>query len=304
MADLAELRALVARHARDDGRCQSAIPELWFYRSARPLPYRRGQCPSLFLAVVVQGRKVARIDARELHYDADSYLVVTDSTPFESTVVEASPQRPYLSIGIQLPPEQVVKTVLSLGDGVTAAAPSASAYVSRLDQPLLDALCRLVRTLDDPAEQRVVAPLAIAELVFRLLRSDWAAAIRAAATRDGDHARITQAMTFMRANLARRLSVAAIARHVAMSPSHFAHRFRDVARMSPMQYLKHVRLLEARWLVLEGGGAGEVATRVGYASAAHFSRDFRERFALPPGSYARQFRSQDPARGSQAAPSP
>jgi transcriptional regulator GlxA family with amidase domain len=88
----------------------------------------------------------------------------------------------------------------------------------------------------------VVAPLVLGELVFRLLRSEWAAELRRSAAHGGDHQRVARAMAFMRANLGRRLTVATIARQVAMSPSHFAHRFREVARTSPMTYLKHLRL--------------------------------------------------------------
>jgi AraC-like DNA-binding protein len=310
-SDLAELRARVAREARSEGRHESALPGVWFHRAERAIAFRRGRAPSLMLGVVVQGRKVARVAERELHYGARSYLIVTGALEFESRVVEASPARPYLSIGVQLPPELVVKTLLSLPEVAPGGAGDPEeAYVSRLDAALVATLCRLLRTLDDPAEQRVVAPLVLAELVFRLLRSDWAASIRRAAQRDGDQTRIAQAMEFMRGNLGRRLTVATIARQVAMSPSHFAHRFREIARMSPMHYLKHARMLEARLLLLHDGlRPGEAAGRVGYASPAHFHRDFKNSFALPPATYVRSFRgalaggSQDPARGSQPAPS-
>ena len=74
-----------------------------------------------------------------------------------------------------------------------------------------------------------------------------------------------------------------------MSPSHFAHRFRAVARVSPMKYVKQARLFEAqRLLSLEGLRVGEVAGRVGYESAAHFTRDFKRHFGVTPVAYARR----------------
>jgi AraC-like DNA-binding protein len=95
-------------------------------------------------------------------------------------------------------------------------------------------------------------------------------------------------MAFIRANAHRKLTVAQLAKRAAMSPSHFAHRFRDVAQVSPMRYLKHVRLDHARVLLLQQGlRAGEVATRSGYASLAHFTRDFKQHFGVAPGQYAR-----------------
>jgi AraC-like DNA-binding protein len=95
-------------------------------------------------------------------------------------------------------------------------------------------------------------------------------------------------MRLMRLQAFRPLSVEAIARQVAMSPSHFAHRFRAVARMSPMRFVKEVRLDAARTLLLNDGvRASEAALRVGYESAAHFSRDFKRRFGASPALYAR-----------------
>src|SRR5262249_22986268 len=88
----------------------------------------------------------------------------------------------------------------------------------------------------------------------------------------------------------RHLSVPQIARHIGMSPSHFAHRFRDVTSMTPMQYVKHLRLDRARTL-LRGVGlsVAETASRVGYESPSHFARDFKRQCGFPPARYARAF---------------
>jgi AraC-like DNA-binding protein len=166
---------------------------------------------------------------------------------------------------------------------------------------VLEPLCRFVRAMDDPAERRVVAPLAVHELVFRLLRSDAASALRHAACRGGDEARIAVVMGYIRENLGRKLTVEQLARRAAMSPSHFAHRFRDVARVSPIRYLKHVRLDHARTLLLrEGTRAAEAATRSGYASAAHFARDFKQHFGHSPTAYVERMRSSGGASESAA----
>lgn len=165
-------------------------------------------------------------------------------------------------------------------------------YVTDADADLLGAAVRLVRTLDDPTERSVLAPLVLREIVFRLLRSDAAAGLRRTAGNGDDDLRIREAMRYMEAHAKERLTVLRVARAVAMSPSHFAHRFRDVARVTPMQYLKHVRLREARLLLLEEGArAAEAGKRVGYRSPAHFSRDFVQAFGVAPSRYAERFRS-------------
>jgi len=98
-------------------------------------------------------------------------------------------------------------------------------------------------------------------------------------------------MRLIRTQAFRPLSVEGIARQVAMSPSHFAHRFRAVVRMSPMRFVKEVRLDAARTLLLsQGARASEVALRVGYESPAHFARDFKRRFGASPVRYAQRLR--------------
>jgi AraC-like DNA-binding protein len=98
-------------------------------------------------------------------------------------------------------------------------------------------------------------------------------------------------MRYLRDHAARTVSVDEVARHVAMSPSHFAHRFRAVARTSPMRYLKQVRLQNARaLLVADGLRVNEAAARVGYESASHFTRDFKSYFGAAPAEYQRRFR--------------
>ncbi len=165
-----------------------------------------------------------------------------------------------------------------------------AAFTARLESALAEPFSRLLDMVDDPVERRTLAPLAVEELVFRLLRSDAAAAMHGA-IRAADARPITEAMRLMRVQAFRPLSVEAIARELAMSPSHFAHRFRVIARMSPMRFVKEVRLDAARTLLLsEGALASDVALRVGYESPAHFARDLKRRFGAPPTRYARRLR--------------
>lgn len=282
---------LVAAHARVEGRSESPQPGLWFWRRDRPSSPIASQTFSLVLAVIVQGKKAAHFDGRAYAYDPLHYLVFTGESEFTSEIVEASPERPYLSIGLAMPPELVARTLLALADldANRDADPDNDepAFVAPLEQDLHDALCRLIRASDDPVERNLIAPLVLEEIVVRLLRSDAAARLRRA-VRSDDAARIQETMAFIRGHARARLSVDELARRVAMSPSHFAHRFRAVARLSPMRYVKHVRLHEARLLLLKGARASEAADQVGYASASHFTRDFKAYFGAPPGEYGRK----------------
>jgi AraC-like DNA-binding protein len=289
---------LVERGARAEGCTASLHPAVRFHRQSSPATFRKTRAFGVTVFIPVQGRKTARFRDRTLTYDPFHYLVLTGETHFDGCVVEATRDRPYLGVCLDIPAEVVAKTLAALAD--RDAVPDADspedalpAFVSPLDEAISSAVERVLRSIDDPLEREIVTPLALEELVFRLLRSDAAAVVRRAVSPDGTAATIERAMSFIRDNAARRLSVEAVARHVAMSPSHFAHRFRAVARVSPMRYLKQVRLNHARALMLSRGVAvGEAAFQVGYESASHFTRDFRAFFGAAPGEYVRNLRGQ------------
>jgi transcriptional regulator GlxA family with amidase domain len=193
---------------------------------------------------------------------------------------------------VEIPSDVVAKVLHALADVDAAPAEEpAPAFVSLVDEGMKVIVDRFLRSIDDPVERRIVAPLVLEELVFRLLRSDAAALVRRSVRRDHETRTVEQAMRYVRANLASAHAVETLAKHVRMSPSHFAHRFRAVARVSPMKYVKQARMLEAqRLLATETLRVGEVAAQVGYESAAHFTRDFKRHFGVTPVAYARRLR--------------
>jgi AraC-like DNA-binding protein len=196
-----------------------------------------------------------------------------------------------VSANLELPRDVIAKTLLALADAdVAPGSEHATAFVSPIDPAVEDNIVRYLRAIDDPMERRVIAPLSMEELVFRLLRTGAAAVLRAVVVQGRDVDAIQQAMHYMRERATHPLSVEDVARHVGMSASHFAHRFRAVARTSPMRYLKQLRMQNARTLLLANQlRVSEVALRVGYESASHFTRDFKSCFGATPAEYVRRF---------------
>jgi AraC-like DNA-binding protein len=283
------LRARVETLAEPERVTAYETPELSLYRFTRPTSLVKSATFGVTVGIVLSGSKVVRVASRELAVDARSLLVITREAAYTSLPCGASDDEPFVGIGIPFAPERVAGALLALADaGGTVAPETVPAFSLPIDTQLLDTIERLLRTLDDPFDRKLIAPLVLDELLFRLLRSDAAAAIRAGVGPPHDATRILEAMQHIRANHARKLTVAGLARAVAMSPSHFAHRFTAVARVSPMRYLREVRLDRARTLLGEHGArAGDVASRVGFESAAHFAREFRRRYGTSPSRYRR-----------------
>ncbi len=294
---LQDLLATLTTQVTTEGASEAPYPGVHFYRASGPGRFRKMPIFGSRLIVAAQGRKIAKFPTGELVYDANHYLVMTGGQFLEGQVIDASPDAPYLAVCIELAPEVVARTLLALADAAPASAPQPAptadfpAFVSPLDGHVTSGVVRLLSALEDPVERRVVAPLVLDELVFRLLRSEAAAYVRGA-VREGD-ASIQEAMRYIREHSVRSISVEQVARHVGMSESHFAHRFSAVARISPMRYLKQLRLEAARELMLsQRVRAGDAALQVGYESASHFTRDFKQAFGAAPGEYVRRLLSE------------
>jgi AraC-like DNA-binding protein len=75
------------------------------------------------------------------------------------------------------------------------------------------------------------------------------------------------------------ISVATLASEAGMSvPSYHVH-FKALTGSSPIQYVKAIRLHEARLMIArQDRTIAEIAASVGYASPAQFSRDFKRHF--------------------------
>lgn len=93
--------------------------------------------------------------------------------------------------------------------------------------------------------------------------------------------------------------MADLAEQVSLSPSAFAHLFREVTGRSPYQFVKEMRLDKARELLIDGQFAiTRVSKEVGYGSVSHFISESRARFGVTPRAYSdvhalhRELRSQ------------
>lgn len=305
---LAELVGQVMRHAVADGVQATAVPGLHLVRLSAP----GSPLPALYepgLVLVVQGRKRARLGTQELVYDPLHCLVVSVTVLPVSQVEEASPQQPYLCLRLQVDAQQITQLLLDaqragrvLGVAPAGVAPGADAacglQVTRTPLAVLDAALRLMRLLDSPADLPLLAPLVQREILYRVLGGELGPRLRALAAADGHAARIGRAVDLLRSRFDEPLRVDDLAEVAAMSTSSFHLHFKQVTAMSPLQYQKHLRLHQARGLMLaQGLDAAAAAHRVGYESASQFSREYRRLFGAPPRAEVRQWREAVAAEG-------
>lgn len=277
-----ELVERITRAIGDDGRVE-ALKGLFLNRSSAPTKPAHGVSDPSF-CVIAQGSKEIFVGKERHQYDPEHYLLTTVELPVVSQVLEASRERPYLGVRVQLDPTLVGSVLVEADLPLTPERGDVKAMdTSVLDASLLDAVLRLVRLLDSPAEARVLAPLLTREIIARLLLGAQGARLRHIAVLGGYSHHIARAVDLLRKDFKQPLRIERIAQQLGMSVSGFHHQFKAVTALSPLQYLKRLRLQEARRLMLgEHLDAASAGSRVGYDDAAHFNREYKSLFGLPP----------------------
>jgi len=281
-ANREELVERIAWAIREDGAIQP-LPGLHLARRSTPLePVHSVLEPSV--CVIAQGSKEVLLGNSRYQYDPLHYLLTTIELPYVSQVLEASTERPYLSLRLELAPTLVGEVLVEADHASPRDLAAVRAIaVSPLNANLLDAFVRLVRLLDAPAEAPVLLPLITREIIYRLLMGEQGARLRHLAIPGGYTPSIARAVNRLRRDFDQPLRIEQMARELGMSVSGFHHHFKAVTGMSPLQFQKRLRLQEARRLMLsEDLDAASAAYRVGYRDASHFSREYKSLFGAPP----------------------
>jgi AraC-like DNA-binding protein len=247
-------------------------------RRANPLVYKPALC------ITVQGAKSATFGDQRHHYSAGQALLVSVEMPGFGTVTEASSAKPYLGIILELD-----LAILRAVATELAAPPSPSdslgcgVFVTDFDGPLADCTLRIVRLLDTPTAIPVLYPAIMREISYWLLSGPHGGEVAAMTLCNNHEHRILQAIHSLRDRFAEPVRIADLASIAQLSPSAFHRQFKAVTSMTPLQYQKQLRLLEARRLMTtDAANVEKAAFRVGYESASQFSREYGRMFGMSP----------------------
>jgi AraC-like DNA-binding protein len=282
---LQDLIEIAGRHARGR-RTTTPIPRVLISRGEAPTPPEQTLCEPAAL-FVLQGSKTVLIGDQVLRYDPGHHFIYTVQTPATGQVVNASANHPYLAIGFRYDRRMAAALLAdiqpTIGQHSFATHP--------VDDDLLDAWRRMMRLLDRPLEIAVLAPMIEREILFRLLQGPQGARLREHIREDGATFGIRRAIAWIRTHYHQPIRVEQLARIANMSSAAFHRHFKTTTAMSPIQYQKQIRLLEARQrLITHSGNIARVAFAVGYQSFSQFSREYARQFGSPP--------ARDAARGS------
>lgn len=235
------------------------------------------------ICMVIQGSKWTTFGARRLEYCAGQAMVVSVEMPGGSQVVEGD-DLPYLSMVVEFDLAIMREVYEALATQPPLGAPKpAGAFVIDLDAQLLSCAVRILELLDRPQAAPILYPVLMRELCYWLLASPHGEALAQQVVGNDLNRKVVQSIRMLRERYNKNVPLKALADNAGLSPSAFHRHFKTLTDMTPLDFQKKIRMVEARRLMIaEDMSAENAAFEVGYASASQFSREYARMFGAPP----------------------
>lgn len=293
------VRGYVSRHGNRNGIAVTPVAGLRLkYLEAPQGPLHATTRPSLI--VVLQGVKRLVVGREQRVFSAGESAIVSADTPIISRVEQASQSEPYVAVAIDV--EMAVLSEIAAQLGPPPRTPSttpAALLAANTDAAALDCVLRLVRMCDEPRSIAILRPGIMRELHYWLLSGRHGEQLRVSCDPASRAGALAAALAIIRAEFRARLSTARLAAAAGMGLTAFHTHFKRMLSLSPGQYQKRLRLIEARRLMLDdGASASDAAFDVGYESVSQFTREYARFFQVTPKRDALRARSISAATGT------
>lgn len=262
---------------------ESAISGLFFYCADRPskaVSYI--QEPSI--CIVLQGEREIHLGADCQRFDNSNLMFCPVNIPLSMHINHASIKNPVIVLSMKLN-LAMIRDILAQIPPKPSMGGSHLGIKWPLDDTIMSAFERLIRLLDYPNDIDFLASLIQQEIYYRLLSVEQGNKLRQLVVSGSHTHRIAQATDWIKSHLDQPIMVDNLASRCGMSISGFHQHFKEITQLSPLQYQKSLRLMEARRLVkMHGAQISQIAMQVGYESPSQFSREYKRLFGVSPSS--------------------
>ncbi len=283
LLDPSSLAKMIEKWTGGKNQVTTAIPTLKLHRWETPTEPTSYMLPPT-ICMIGQGRKRVVLGGDVYVYDTQSFLLSSVELPVVAQILEASREKPYLGLALELDLKEISQLMVNTALPSTRARNACRGMaVSSVSLPLFNAVLRLLELLDTPEDIPILAPLIQREIYYRLLIGEQGLRLRQIVSSGSHGHQIARAIDWLKDNFNKPFQVKDLAAHAWMSDSSFHQHFRSLTAMTPLQYQKRLRLNEARRLMLaENLDATNAAFKVGYESPSQFSREYNRLFGAPP----------------------
>ncbi|MCJ8517951.1 AraC-like DNA-binding protein [Pseudorhizobium tarimense] len=268
------------------GVARTPIPGLFAMRATAPSKMQYAISKPL-VALVLQGSKRVTMGSSTFDFGAGESLLIAADVPNVSQITRATAGKPYYSLVLDIDPAVTQSLVLEIG--IAQAETGAPIHVDPTEAEVADAALRLMRLLDRPKSIPILQDQLIREMHYWLLTGPHGAGIRALGFADSHANRVARAVAVIRSGYSEAIPVERLAAVAGMSPSSFHQHFRAFTSLSPLQFQKQLRLIEARRMMIsEGATISNAAYAVGYESVPQFTREYGRMFGVSPARDVRE----------------
>lgn len=280
------LAGAIAELAPREGPNRAGYDGALFWRLSRP----EKPTPMLYPASVIfvgQGEKRGYLGHEEIVYDPQHYLVVLSPLPMSCQTI-ASPAAPVLTFAVEIDLSVLRALLADLGPVpvLESARVARGAFRAPLGSALEATALRFMSYLRDDRSTRALARPTLREILFHVLEGPHGGTLRSLAHSQGPTSHLSRVMRHIAERHAERLPIEELAKLAHMSVPSFHQHFKAMTSMSPLQYVKGIRLTRAKQLVESGSAVKDAARDVGYQSESQFSREFRRFFGVRPSDCA------------------
>ncbi len=265
-----------------EGVKESGIKGVGLFR--RDTPYKKR--PQLYnpqIIMLAQGKKNIFLGEQQFTYDPFHYYVQTVPLPVQcEAVIEA--ENPMLGLVINIDPQIIGEILYEMeAEPPRTGQLNKSLYDAPFSEPIMDAVIRMLGTLESKNETRILGPIFLKEILFKVLNGENGEILRELAVNNRGFYQISRVINKIHEHYYEPIEVQALAREAGMSSTAFHATFKSMTSTSPLQYIKNVRLHKAKELIQqEGEKANAAAMRVGYESSSQFSREYKRCFGITP----------------------
>lgn len=246
----------------------------------------------LGLGVILQGEKQVLIGNEIFSYGCGQTMLTTIDLPAVSRVTQASYATPFLGMMLKLDIGLITEIAGNI-ENIHIASNIPSFSIETMDIGLIEALDRLVDLVEDPSLIPQIAPLIQHEIIVRLLLGKHGDYLRNLIKISLNEKNIFNVISWLRNNFLNDVSIEEIADQANMTSATFRKHFREITRMTPLQYQKQLRLQEARKLMLmQPTEVRRVAESVGYESQSQFTREYVRLFGITPQNDLKESRTK------------
>lgn len=283
-----QIKQLIENRVSENGLIATGVKRVQLFRVTEPIPC----APVVYeptVVAIVNGTKEAILDGKTYVFDSSQYMCCTVSMPVEAGTPNASPDNPLLGVIISLDTKVMTELAIEIESANGAirkprGGPLPQGFaLARWDDAFTEALLRLLQLGNSTADTAVLGDGRLREMYYAILKGDAGDSAKRAFGVGNEIARVIE---YLSTRLNEAVTIEDMAAQVGMSRAVFHRKFKQATTMSPIQFVKSMRLNSAAMKIAGGMNVNEAAMEVGYVSSSQFSREFKRMYGQSPRQWS------------------